>query len=238
MNFNAKIGCGNIVKISTGLSDVKDLPSSDIVCVVDVSYSMGDACSGVNDGHTEYVELAYSLLDLTKHAIKMIINVMGPKDRLAIVLFTTQARVYFDFTNMDEAGKQMAHEKIDVLKRENATNIYDGIKKGIELVEKRFDKTRNPSILFFTDGVPNHNPNEGNIPALEKLKNTYKIKYPVHTMGFGQYTSINSELIFDIAKTFNGMNGYIPDPTCIGTVFVNAIANIMTTQALGTELEL
>ena len=51
-------------------------------------------------------------------------------------------------------------------------------------------------------------------------------------MGFGQYDKINSEIIFDISKIFNGMNGYIPDPTCIGTVFVNAIANILTTAAL------
>jgi hypothetical protein len=57
-------------------------------------------------------------------------------------------------------------------------------------------------------------------------------------MGFGQYDKINSELIFDIAKVFNGMNGYIPDPTCIGTVFVNAVANILTTQALDAKLSL
>lgn len=124
---------------------------------------MGDACSGVNDGHTEYVELAYSLLDLTKHALNMIVNVLGPKDRLAVVLFTTTARVYFDFTHMDEDGKKKAHDMINVLKRENSTNIYDGIKTGIELIERRTDKTRNPSILFFTDGVPNNNPREGNI---------------------------------------------------------------------------
>jgi len=43
-------------------------------------------------------------------------------------------------------------------------------------------------------------------------------------------------MIFDIAKIFNGMNGYIPDPTCIGTVFVNAVANILTTEALDTRL--
>jgi hypothetical protein len=55
-------------------------------------------------------------------------------------------------------------------------------------------------------------------------------------MGFGQYNKIESGLIFDIAKIFNGMNGYIPDPTCIGTVFVNTISNILTTQALDAQL--
>jgi hypothetical protein len=82
----------------------------------------------------------------------MIVNVLGPQDRLAVVLFTTDARLDFDFMEMDEQGKQAAHAKVDALRRENATNIYAGIKLGIETIEKRMDKSRNPSVLFFTDG--------------------------------------------------------------------------------------
>lgn len=80
---------------------------------------MGGSCSGVNDGHTEYVELAYSLLDLVKHAIKMVVNVMTPNDRLAVVLFSTKARVCFDFMTMTDQNKGSAHLLIDQLKKEN-----------------------------------------------------------------------------------------------------------------------
>jgi len=41
-----------MLKISTGVPDVKEAEPRDIVCSVDVSYSMGEACSGANDGHT------------------------------------------------------------------------------------------------------------------------------------------------------------------------------------------
>ena len=34
------------------------------------------------------------------------------------------------------------------------------------------------------------------------------------------------------------MNGYIPDPTNIGTTFVNGIANMLTTSAYGVKLNL
>lgn len=102
LTVKASVDKNNMIKISTGLPDVKVASPSDIVCAVDVSYSMGEACSGENDGHTQYVELAYSLLDLVKHAMNMIINVMGPEDRLAVVLFTTSARIAFDFTEMNE----------------------------------------------------------------------------------------------------------------------------------------
>lgn len=76
---------------------------------------------------TQYVELLYSLLDLVKHALKMIVNVLGDKDRLSVVLFSTIAWVEFDLTKMDSVGKKMAIEKIDALKRQKKTNIFDGI---------------------------------------------------------------------------------------------------------------
>lgn len=53
---------------------------------------------------------------------------------------------------MDEKGKKTAIEKIDELKKKKNNNIYEGIKMAIDIVEKRKDKSRNPSVLFFTDG--------------------------------------------------------------------------------------
>ena len=61
---------------------------------------------------------------------------------------------------------------------------------------------------------------------------------PVHTFGFGQYNSLNSKVLYDIARIFGGYNAYIPDPTNLGTSFVNGIANIMTTTALDVKLSL
>jgi len=159
-----------------------------------------------------------------------VVNVMGPKDRLAMVLFTTNSRIDFDFTEMNEDGKKMAHEKINALKKEGSTNAFSGIKLPIEMIQNRTDKSRNPSVLFFTDGQENcGTPREGTVKGLQAIKDSQDIHFPVHTMGFGQYNTINSEMTFEISKAFNGMNGYIPDPTCIGTVFVNTIANILTT---------
>jgi len=58
----------------------------------------------------------------------------------------------------------------------------------------------------------------------------------VHTFGFGQYTSLNSSVLYNIARIFSGYNAYIPDPTNLGTAFVNGVANILTTAALEVKL--
>ena len=52
VKVSATIDKDNYLRLSTGIPDVKEAPAYDLVCVVDVSYSMGEACSGVNDGHT------------------------------------------------------------------------------------------------------------------------------------------------------------------------------------------
>lgn len=57
-------------------------------------------------------------------------------------------------------------------------------------------------------------------------------------MGFGQYDRLNSELLFQMSELFGGQFGYIPDPTNIGTIFVNGISNIMTTANFHNELDL
>ena len=57
-------------------------------------------------------------------------------------------------------------------------------------------------------------------------------------MGFGQYDRLNSELLFAMSELFGGMFGYIPDPTNIGTIFVNGISNILTTANYHNDLNL
>ena len=44
-------------------------------------------------------------------------------------------------------------------------------------------------------------------------------------------------MLYDIALMFGGMNGYISDPTNIGTTFVNGISNILTTAAINVKLD-
>jgi hypothetical protein len=100
-------------------------------------------------------------------------------------------------------------------------------------VSSRKDTTRNPAILFFTDGQSNVQ-----LQSLKNIKEESNFNCPIHTFGFGQYTSLNSGVLYDIAKIFDGYNTYIPDPTNLGTTFVNGIANILTTAAIGVKLNL
>ena len=65
----------------------------DIVLVIDVSGSMStEAPAPVNPGETQE-RYGLSVLDLTKHAAKTILETLNENDRLGIVTFASEARV-------------------------------------------------------------------------------------------------------------------------------------------------
>ena len=127
---------------------------------------------------------------------------------------------------MTNANKIKGVAEIDEVRTRGATDIYSAVLKAVEIIENRLEKSRNPAIMLFTDGQPNRSPPEGEIAALKKL-NT---KCPIHTFGFGY--NLNSGLLYEMAQVSSGMNCFIPDATFVGTIFVNAISNILTTAAV------
>lgn len=66
----------------------------DIVCVVDVSGSMGAEATLINEkGKKECFGL--TILDIVKHAVKTIINCLEYYDRIALVAFSDNAKTVF-----------------------------------------------------------------------------------------------------------------------------------------------
>jgi len=90
--------------------------------------------------------------------------------------------------------------------------------------------------MLFTDGVPNISPPRGEVDALKRIINKKKLTCPIHTFGFGY--DLNSHLLYEIAKLSNGMMGFIPDASMIGTILINAISNILTTAAVDVKFNL
>ena len=73
-----------------------------------------------------------SLLDIVKHAVRTVAYSLTANDRLAVVVYSTAARVLFPLKEMNEAGKQEAERLIATLNPEDTTNIWDGLIKAIE----------------------------------------------------------------------------------------------------------
>lgn len=83
-----------IVSIQPPLKPENDVPHvpCDIVLVIDISGSMNSAAP-IPTGERGGEDTGLSILDLTKHAAKTIIETLNEKDRLAVVTFCTEVNV-------------------------------------------------------------------------------------------------------------------------------------------------
>jgi len=208
----------------------------DVVCVVDISGSMGgeatlSTAAGTKESH------GLSLLDIVKHAVKTIAHALTADDRLAIVVYATAARVHVTMRHMDQAGKTEVDRQLETLNPEDTTNIYDGLMKAIEELRANSESSgRMSAILLLTDGLPNVEPPRGTLPMLIRYKETNGFPCSViGTFGFGY--SLDSSLLDGIAREGNGLYAFIPDASFVGTAFVNSVSNLLTTVAKNVIVE-
>ena len=78
--------------------------------------------------------------------------------------------------------------------------------------------------FLFTDGEPNINPPMGIVPSLkEVISGIPNVDFTISTFAFGY--QVDSKLMEEISKIGNGIYGYCPDCTMVGTIFVNFMSN-------------
>eukprot|EP01022_Parablepharisma_sp_SALTPOND_P028415 TRINITY_DN70930_c1_g1_i1.p1 TRINITY_DN70930_c1_g1~~TRINITY_DN70930_c1_g1_i1.p1 ORF type:complete len:735 (+),score=55.14 TRINITY_DN70930_c1_g1_i1:89-2293(+) len=203
------------------------------ICVLDVSGSMDEAASleaGVETAN-------FSRLDLVKHSVKTVINMLSPDDYLALISFNEAASVVLQLTKMTEMGKSFAITSVEGLNAGGHTNIWDALRMSTNLSRlSPVCNSINSCILLFTDGEPNVNPPRGIIKSLNNLLKDKERHFSIHTFGYGY--QLDSELLLEIANIGHGAYNYIPDCTMVGTTFVNFLSNALATAVRNAKIEI
>ena len=212
--------------ISLTPSEGGDREPNHICVVIDTSGSMSmnvtiQNSSGVRETYN------LSILDLVKYATKVIIKVLEPFDRLSIVSYNSSASVLLDSCLMTAQGKTDAEAVLNNLHASGQTNLWDGLRKGLELMKD--SENINNTIFLLTDGQPNIVPPRGHLPMLQKFKDENKsMMCNINTFAFGY--SADTKLMHELANEGNGAYNFIPDSGFVGTIFVHALANSLTTK--------
>jgi hypothetical protein len=210
----------------------------DITLVIDVSGSMQSSAPLPDTQDAEERESAgLSILDLTKHAARTILASLNEYDRLALVTFSNGADVVQDLTYVSKTNRKIIETKIDNMQPCSATNLWAGIRTGLNVFNNASDINNVQGMFVLTDGMPNHMcPPQGYVAKLQPILAGMSSPPTIHTFGFGY--EMRSELMQSIAEVGNGNYAFIPDAGMIGTIFVHAMANLFSTFASGAELEL
>ena len=191
----------NSMEIETDLSNRSAI---DLICVVDVSGSMG--------GHK---------LELVKKTLKYIISILKDSDRFALIIFDDQGEMLISLKQIADHNKQLFNDIINELKDRGGTVINSGVKLALDLIKNRKYKNPITSIFLLSDGVDNEQHK-----AIYTIQNTIKVSniienFTISSFGFGQDHDAN--LMREIAKSQGGNFYYIDDLNSIDECFVDAL---------------
>ncbi|KAL0401646.1 UNVERIFIED_CONTAM: E3 ubiquitin-protein ligase WAV3 [Sesamum latifolium] len=222
----------------------------DLVTVLDVSGSMHG-----------------SKLTLLKRAVNFVVDNLGPLDRLSVVSFSTHARRIFPLRRMTEHGRDDAKRAVNSLLASGSTNIVEGLKKGVQVIEERHHHNPVASIIFLSDGrdTCNHGyqlPTFANerrppqylhlLPACicpgnrETQDQDQREIFPVHAFGFGSdHDPLTMHAISDLsAGTFSFIESYemVQDAfaSCIGgllSVVTQELRLMVRSASHGVEIK-
>lgn len=241
LNMKSVLTDKNEVTVNISIKSIEGTRTvpMDIVAVIDVSGSMGESAKVEQNGNL--IDVGFSVLDITKHALKTVIESMKNNDRISIITFSDNSKIICDMTIITPANKEMLKNKINNLSTEGCTNLWSGILAGLTQfynIEKMDNRVS--AMLLMTDGVPSSHllPTRGiKESLLNQLKKMQEEIIPtIYTFGFGY--SLDTELLVDIAKIGNGNFSFIPDSGFVGTIIVHSIANISTTIARNAKLNI
>ena len=201
-----------------------------LISMIDVSSSMQLSASEDMKGEEK---VSFSRLELVRHALKTIVSTLNFNDKMALITFNGVAKLALKSTNVKK-GKNIIFNEINKMTPYGFTNIWDALKLG--LIEAKKYRNYNICLMLFTDGEPNINPPKGIISSLrEYISNINDINFTISTFAFGY--QVNSKLMEEISKIGNGIYGYCPDCTMVGTIFINFISNILSTIESGIKID-
>jgi hypothetical protein len=190
---------------------------------LDNSGSMGELTDPANK------EIFYTRMDLAKHTINSVASMLGSEDSLAVVSFSTAAKIVFEPTMMNDAGRGKLKAILQTVQPDAMTNIDAAIRSMMSIANRPEMKGRAIFGALLTDGAETIVPSpSGTVKALSRLE--MKNPWILSTFGFGY--ELNSILLTQLAEmplSGGGSFGFIPDLTMIGTVFINWVANAMMT---------
>ena len=131
---------------------------ADVCCIVDVSGSMKTKAQSdqYEDASGNMVDDGMTVLHITKHAVKAVMQIPEEDDRVTIVTFRSNANVVFPSTKMCEIGRSTGLDFLASLQPGGTTNIWHLVRHARRLGGTPHMRGRRPSpaIPSLADGRP------------------------------------------------------------------------------------
>ncbi len=195
----------------------ENLPASNFVFLLDVSGSMD----------------APNKLPLVKSSLKLLLNNLREKDRVAVVVYAGSAGEVLPSTSASD--KQKILDAIENLSAGGSTAGGAGIQLAYKIAEKNLIKNGNNRVILCTDG--DFNVGISDTKGLESLieeKRKTGIFLTVLGYGMGNYKDNKLQIL---AEKGNGNHAYIDNLQEANRVLVNEFGSTMHTVAKDVKIQ-
>ena len=198
--------------------------NADLICVIDVSGSMrGDKIYQV------------------KESLKILVDMMDNKDRIALVLFAQNGKLYYDLNYLNENNKTNIKNLIDQIEARGGTNIASGLEIAVEILKKEKkngdnNEGRSSSVILLSDGCDNY---MDDVQLGEKLKSLTKgegLSFTLNTFGYGY--DHDPKIMNRLANLRDGSFFLVEDFQKVGEYFVSVLGGCISMVSKNSELEL
>jgi Ca-activated chloride channel family protein len=172
-------------------------------------------------------------LELVKESLELLVEQLGPRDRVSIVVYGTDARVVLEPTPGDEDRKIM--HAINRLSPEGVTNAEAGLRLGYQMAYEAFNPEGVNRVILCSDGVANVG-ETGAGSIWEEVEDYARKSITLTTIGFGM-DNYNDVLMEQLADNGNGFYAYVDDLPEAKKLFVENLTSTLQVIAMDAKVQ-
>lgn len=169
----------------------KPIPTSNLVFLIDVSASMNED----------------QKIDMLKIALKQLATLLRPTDKVSIVVYSTEARIYMKATTGDNVKK--IHAAIDSLTCKGITMGGLGLDLAYTVAKKNYIKGENNKVILVTDGKFTSTETKSNETMQKLIKKNYSKKIALTVFSFGRLMPKTKENLKRLSDLGGGTYAHI-----------------------------
>jgi Ca-activated chloride channel homolog len=172
-------------------------------------------------------------LELVKRSLHLLVEGLGRRDTVGIVVYGSQARVVLPPTPATDSETILA--VIDSLQPEGSTNAEAGLRLGYDMARSQLREEGVNRVVLATDGVANVGATDAET-ILARVRDKDEASIQLVTVGFGM-GNFNDVLLEGLADKGDGFYAYVNDIEEARRVFVDDLTGTLESVALDARVQ-
>ena len=170
-----------------------------------------------------------------KRALTRLVDMMSPRDRIAIVTYSNHAQLVSGLLPASETNKNLLRNRIAYIQEGGGTNLGGGLERGIDLLLSNHQQDRQRTVLLISDGLANQGITHPTaLGAMASRASEHNLT--ISTIGVGY--DFNEVLMTTIADHGAGNYHFLEEPQAIAGIFAKEFETARRVAASSVELHI